>query len=209
MSFVSAISANLYRNFVPFGFVLVAPMKENWSWRKMVVKGKWKETYIYTNECTPVERWCVTVENAFNNDSRVYIYISDTAHPHRQMLKFAGYYCSNIWDSALSIIYANFREFTNSIARASGEIKFSNHIYVFTVEKCCFMFVRATRAIRVRRDIVLCIYICIHINCNNECIFEISIIYWKKSVENFLLFRSYLFFYFLYNTNSKSHLSQI
>lgn len=56
MSFVSAISANLYRNFVPFGFVLVAPMKENWSWRKMVVKGKWKETYIYTNECTPVER---------------------------------------------------------------------------------------------------------------------------------------------------------
>lgn len=159
MSFVSAISANLYRNFVPFGFVLVAPHE-----RKLVVEKDGRErkvegnVYIYTNECTSVERWCVTVENAFNNDSRVYIYISDTAHPHRQMLKFAGYYCSNIWDSALSIIYANFREFTNSIARASGEIKFSNHIYVFTVEKCCFMFVRATRAIRVRRDIVLCIY---------------------------------------------------
>lgn len=159
MSFVSAISANLYRNFVPFGFVLVAPHE-----RKLVVEKDGRErkvegnVYIYERVYTRGKVMCHCRNRIQQWFTRIYIYISDTAHPHRQMLKFAGYYCSNIWDSALSIIYANIREFTNSIARASGEIKFSNHIYVFTVEKCCFMFVRATRAIRVRRDIVLCIY---------------------------------------------------
>lgn len=131
------------------------PVKENW-WRKRMVKGKWppRKGNVYNER---VKRRCVTVENAFNNDSHIHL-IQYIHVPHRQMLKFAGYYCSNIWDSALSIIYANIREFTNSIVHASGgKIKFSNHIYVFTVEKCCFVFVCATRAIRVRRDIVLCI----------------------------------------------------
>lgn len=44
MSFVSAISANLYRNFVPFGFVLVAPHE-----RKLVVEKDGRERKVEGN----------------------------------------------------------------------------------------------------------------------------------------------------------------
>lgn len=109
---------NLYRNSSLLGGVRKKIGREKRWWKESGPE----EAYIYIYE--RVERWCVTVENAFNNDSRVYIFDIVRPRPHRQMSKFAGYYCSNISDSdALSIIYANIREFTNSIVHASGKNK--------------------------------------------------------------------------------------
>lgn len=119
MSFVSAISVT-YTEIRPFSAVCERKLAGKKDGERKVVPRKRIYIYIYER----VERWCVTVENAFNNDSRVYIFDIVRPRPHRQMSKFAGYYCSNISDSdALSIIYANIREFTNSIVHASGKNK--------------------------------------------------------------------------------------
>lgn len=196
---------NLYRNSSLFGGVgdpherkLVV---EKDGERKVAPERKRIYGKVMCHCRKPIQQWFTRV------------YLIQCIHvPHRQMLKFARYYCSNIWDSALSIIYANIREFTNSIVHASGggKIKFSNHIYVFTVEKCCFIFVCATRATRVRRDIVLCIYIT-HINCNNECISKYlsKKICWKFSTLSLVFIFSFIYNSCIIQIPNLPHLPQI
>lgn len=48
-------------------------MKENWSWRKMVVKGKWKETYIYIR--TSVHPWKGDVSLSKTHSTMIHAYI--------------------------------------------------------------------------------------------------------------------------------------